>query len=73
MWASCSDRKNAVVIERTAPTADLMSLSSDARQFISHEATHMIMEDDPAMVAEGVFCVVNRARLLAGVPIAECC
>ncbi len=42
--------------------ADLVTLSSNARQFVSPEATHDITRDDPSMVVEAVLHVVEYVR-----------
>ena len=42
--------------------ADLMTLSSNARRFVSPEATHDITRDDPNLVVDAVLHVVNNVR-----------
>lgn len=42
--------------------ADLVTLSSNSRQFVSPEATHDITRDDPSMVVEAVLYVVEYVR-----------
>lgn len=47
--------------------ADLVTLSSNARHFVSPEATHDITRDDPILVVEAVLHVVEQVRSQADI------